>query len=486
MHKLRWVMERGGYWEVDMSTPVTLDGVARPASGSGSGAEAGAGGGVSRGRGARLSRPKQVDFFQRFMYAPFLPSYHKSKGGGGGFSLQRLFTLPSPSSDFWFATLLGEFHFQKFVSSIITAHQTQGSTPTLPLLSWLKTIGTKLFSDKSLYSLNLCSELQLTPDDTLLFSLENKDATSRKKAILHHKFLNHDLTVEAAWPQLFTDNLGSYWDVPFSMAADLASLASNTGASYHFSINHNRGTPKQHQDQVASVEPTTIRPGLCAKTAFALKRSVDVWRSRAPKLKLVQPYDIFLSTPHISASGILGAVLTAFRGENAVTSQVEENSQVFRGFTVHVPGVNSMISADTFASLLFSAQHGNFQGLILDLTRVHARLDFSSGSKFLLGAALVAQDLYNSNQPSFEVLQAICPKATVSFQQQIVGPFSFRVDSEVSLDLKNRSSGGPKITVNDPVFAIEYALQVLGSAKAVAWYSPNQQEFMMELRFFET
>lgn len=64
---------------------------------------------------------------------------------------------------------------------------------------------------------------------------------------------------------------------------------------------------------------------------------------------------------------------------------------------------------------------------------------------------------------------------------QIAGPFSFRVDSGVEIDLKNRD-----VRAKEPVFAIEHALQVLGSAKAVAWYSPKQQEFMIELRFFET
>lgn len=470
MQKLRWVMESGGFWEIDLSTPLTVDGVARPA-------VVGA-----TTRGARLSRPKQLHFFHSFMYAPFVPSYHN---GRGGFSIQRLLTFIH--NDSWFATLVGEFNFQKFVSSIVTTTRNGNSSSS----SWLKTIRTNL-SDKSLYALNFCSELQLTPDDTFLVSVENNgtNQTPRKKALLHHKFLNHNLTVEAAWPQLFVNHLGTYWDVPFSMAIDLASVASDMGASYHFSINHNQGTPKLHEGQVTSEEPATICPGLCAKSAFALKRSIDIWRSRAPKLKLVQPYDIFLSTPHISASGIVGAVLTACRGPNEVKLQVEENSEVFRGFTVRAPGLNSRISADTFGSILFSAQHGNFQRLILDLTRVYARLDFPSGSKFLSGAALVARDLYTFNQPSVEVLKAICPKATVSFQQQIVGPFSFRVDSGVSLDLKNSSSScssaGPKICVNDPVFAIEYALQVLGSAKAVAWYSPNQQEFMIELRFFET
>lgn len=47
-------------------------------------------------------------------------------------------------------------------------------------------------------------------------------------------------------------------------------------------------------------------------------------------------------------------------------------------------------------------------------------------------------------------------------------------------------NGESFVEVKDPVFAVEYALQVLASAKAVAWYSPRQQEFMIELRFFES
>ena len=66
---------------------------------------------------------------------------------------------------------------------------------------------------------------------------------------------------------------------------------------------------------------------------------------------------------------------------------------------------------------------------------------------------------------------------------QIAGPFTFRVDSGVVIDFKKKSW---RIHADKPVFAIEYALQVLGSAKAVAWFSPKHQEFMVELRFFYT
>jgi len=66
---------------------------------------------------------------------------------------------------------------------------------------------------------------------------------------------------------------------------------------------------------------------------------------------------------------------------------------------------------------------------------------------------------------------------------QIVGPFSFKVESGIEIDLRN---GANPVTVDKTVFAIEYALQVLLSAKAVVSYSPKQNEFMVELRFFET
>uniref|UniRef100_A0A5B7BNP7 Protein TRIGALACTOSYLDIACYLGLYCEROL 4 n=1 Tax=Davidia involucrata TaxID=16924 RepID=A0A5B7BNP7_DAVIN len=470
MKKLRWTMD-GSFWDLDMSTPRTIDGLARPVPGDPLPL------GISRG--VRLSRPKQIDFFQRFMTMPFVPSYagNSARGGGDGFSLQRVLNFPFGQR--WFATLLGQFNLQKFVSSIKENGLMQPSES-----SWLQGIGRHL-RNKSLYALGFCSEFLITQDDTVLVSLEGygDKKTPRKKAVLHHKFPHHNLTVEAAWPELFVDQLGAYWDIPFSMAIDLASVASDSGASYHLCINHNVGSPKQFEGQPNSGVPATLLPGLCIKSAFSFKKNIDVWRSKAPKLKMVQPFDIFLSNPHISASGLLGAVVTASLGDNIVRAQVDDETLGFKGFSLRVPDVNSAILADIFASVSFSAQHGNFQRLFLDLTRFYARLDFPSGSKFLSGATRLAHDLYNSQRPNLETVQAICPNATLSLQQQIAGPFSFRVDSGVALSLKNRDW---HLSVNEPVFAIEYALQVLGSAKAVAWYSPKQREFMIELRFFET
>lgn len=65
---------------------------------------------------------------------------------------------------------------------------------------------------------------------------------------------------------------------------------------------------------------------------------------------------------------------------------------------------------------------------------------------------------------------------------QIIGPFSFRVDSRVKFDAKNENNF---VQFDETVFAIDWALKVLGSAKASFWYAPKRQEAMVELRFFE-
>lgn len=268
------------------------------------------------------------------------------------------------------------------------------------------------------------------------------------------------------------------------MAVDLASVTtSDSSTAYHLCARYTSGSPKQFenvQNQNDRVPPPTLLPGLAFKSAFSYRKKVDIWRSEAKKLKLVQPYDIFLSNPHVSASGIIGAAATTAFGDNSARAQVEDGSP---GFFLQASGIKSSFLADIFASVSFTAQHGNFQRLFLDLTRFQARLDFPSGFKFLSAATGLTQDLLNSQKPSMDAVQAIIPNATLSLQQQIVGPVSFRVDSGITVDLKNPDW---PIHALEPVFALEYALQVLGSAKAVAWYCPKRQEFMAELRFFET
>ncbi|CAN1805101.1 Protein TRIGALACTOSYLDIACYLGLYCEROL 4, chloroplastic [Linum perenne] len=476
MNKLRWAMD-GGFWDLDISTPVTLEGEARAVPGHPLPL------GISRG--TRLSRPKQIDFFQRFMLTPLLPSYsYSSASTSHSLSLQRGLTIPITQN--WFAALQGQFNLHKFMSSLRKCREfLQPSGPQSPSL--LSDIGACL-RDKSLYALGISSELSLTPQDTLLLSSDaygGDDTPPRRKAVFQHEFPHHNLTLEAVSPALFMDKTGNYWDVPLSLALDLASIPSNSGASYHFCMRHIAGLPKlfQSSDQTPGRIPTTLLPGTTLRHAMSLKKNVEIWRSQAKKLKMVQPFDIFLSSPHVSASGIIGAAVTASNGETSLGSEVDD-SQNTAGFSYRSPALNSAVHADMFSSVSFVAQHGSFQKCFLDLTRFHARFDFPSGRRFLTGASQLAHDFVNSQQPSMRTIEAICPNATVSLQQQIVGPFSLRVDYQVNVELKNKRNW--EVHAHDTVFALEYALQVLGSAKAIAWYSPKQREFMVELRFFET
>ena len=116
--------------------------------------------------------------------------------------------------------------------------------------------------------------------------------------------------MEAVYPGLFVDKTGNYWDVPLSMAIDVASVSGNdSSASYHLSAHYNLGAPKQfdgNQAQSGGVVPHTLLPGLALKSAYSYRKKVDIWRSEAPKLKLVQPYDMFISNPHVSVSGNIG------------------------------------------------------------------------------------------------------------------------------------------------------------------------------------
>lgn len=130
--------------------------------------------------------------------------------------------------------------------------------------------------------------------------------TPSNKYLLSLQFPHHDLTLEAAGPELFVDQNGNYWDVPFSIAADLASVATDSGASYHLCINHVAGSPVQFETQATSEAPATLFLGLCARCAVSFKKNINFWMSEAPKLKMVQPYDMFMSNPHISASALLG------------------------------------------------------------------------------------------------------------------------------------------------------------------------------------
>lgn len=80
-------MDGGGFWDLDVSTPKTLDGLACPVPGDPLP--------LGLSRGTRLSRPRQLQFMHLFMNAPLLPTFSQPQG----FTLQRALSLPF--SDNW-------------------------------------------------------------------------------------------------------------------------------------------------------------------------------------------------------------------------------------------------------------------------------------------------------------------------------------------------------------------------------------------------
>lgn len=88
-----------------------------------------------------------------------------------------------------FVSLLGQFDVQRFVSEVKKSEGfVRGSSSTAA--SRFNTI-TKHLKDKSLYALGFCSELLLTPDDTLLLSYDtykgDLQKNHRAKAVFNHK-----------------------------------------------------------------------------------------------------------------------------------------------------------------------------------------------------------------------------------------------------------------------------------------------------------
>jgi len=118
---------------------------------------------------------------------------------------------------------------------------------------------------------------------------------------------DHDLTVEAAWPQLFVDHKGRYWDVPESISVDLASLAARPGLRYRFGMHKNNGSP-QATNATDSDTPLSLLPGLCAKAAVTYDKIKYLWRNFEPEEEYegLDPRDTALEYPHASVSGIIG------------------------------------------------------------------------------------------------------------------------------------------------------------------------------------
>ncbi|XP_057800248.1 protein TRIGALACTOSYLDIACYLGLYCEROL 4, chloroplastic [Salvia miltiorrhiza] len=466
MANLRTAMD-ATFWDLNISTPQSIDGVCRAIPGDPIP--------LDGARASRALRFQQISLLGNGFPLGIIPSFSPSINHKelGSLAFQSLIGR-AVIGDWWLG-IIGQFRPKKLISSI-KAEVSAAEEWELPLL---KDVG-KHFVDKSLYALGLCSQISLTSSSSVLLSTEKhgERKNRRTKAMLFHKLPDHDITLEAAWPELFIDHKGKYWEVPESISLDCLSLVTESGLRYRFGLHKNSGSPQAvDSTNTESKSPVALLPGLCAKAAFSYEKSKDLWRQKETKddvmveteegQVLCLPYDVRLKDPHAAISGIIGGTCEAWLHGVEGSQDVNQRSQRRGRF-----------GADLFGSLCYTFQHGRFRNNFGDLTRIDARLDIASAS----AVAKKVANLFSGAQTNQSLNEVCSPRLNFIFQQQVAGPIVFRVDSKFSIG-SSSSKQGPQL--EDLIYSLNYSLRLLGSGKVVAWFSPKRKEGMIELRLFE-
>ncbi|GMI73898.1 hypothetical protein like AT2G44640 [Hibiscus trionum] len=453
------------FWDQTISTPQTLDGSAKSVPGEPFP--------LDGARASKALRIQQLSLLGKGFPLGIIPSLSPpSRKDLGSFSLQSLLLKPAASN--WWVGLIGQFRPKKLISAIKTELQNADE--------WeLSVFGdaAKHFLDKSMYSIALATQISLPPS----FLMWSSEWHGEKKGYwnkfkLYHQLPDHDITLDAAWPELFMDHDGRYWEVPESISLDMSSLPSGSGLLYRFGIHKNSGSPHSF-NALESEAPSTLLPGICAKAAFSYEKKKDFWRRKETIEDLIvktdkglfwQPsYDIRLKEPHAAISGILGGAFAAWFGKdsaNAAESHREGNNPTTNK-------TRSPLDMDLFGSVCYTFQHGQFRKLYGDLTRVDARVDICSLPSF-------AKRVLGSRSSADTSLSS--PRLNLIFQQQVAGPIVFRIDLKLLLDSKS-GKRGPHM--EDLIYSLSYSFRLLRSGKVVAWFSPKRNEGMVELRLFE-
>ncbi|KAM7274693.1 hypothetical protein ACFE04_016559 [Oxalis oulophora] len=468
MAKLKTAMD-SGFWDQNVSTARAIDGTARSIPGQPFPMDA--------SKASRALRIQQLSLLRNGFPLGIIPSISPSfhnKEQLGSFSLQSVLFQPVISN--WWLGVVGQFRPKKLISSI-KAEFSNAEELDFPTIKE----AAKKFLDKSIYSIGLCTQLPLSSSSSLLLSTEKHgdNEKSRRKLMYYHELPDHDITFEAAWPELFLDQKGGYWEVPESISLDMSSHVSDSGLRYRFGVHKNGGHPKALTATNGDT-PSALMPGLCAKAAFSYEKSKDFWRQKETKKETMvktekgwswrPSYDARLKEPHAAISAIFGGSCEAWYGGS---SMAKENGDISVNITKKSP-----VSADLFGSVNCSIQHGKFRDLYGDLTRLDARLDLCSASA--LGKKVLS--VFNNYSLSSAEKSVASPMLNLIFQQQVAGPIVFRADSRFMLG-SSSDRQGPHM--EDLICSLNYSLRLLRSGKVVAWYSPKRKEGMIELRLFE-
>ncbi|KAK7286944.1 hypothetical protein RJT34_22313 [Clitoria ternatea] len=461
MVKLRTAID-SSFWDLNIASPQCHDGWAKAVPGDPFPLD----GSV----GSRVLRTQQLTFFGNGMPLPILPSLSPTSPKDlGSFSLQAL--LLKLSSPRWWLAMTGQFRPKKLIVDL----KNEISDAEEFDLNTVKDVA-KHFINKKLFSFGLTSQFFFPPSTSMLLAIEGHGEKEklRRKLMVFHKLTDHDLTLEAAWPQLFVDHKGKYWDVPESISVDLSSLVSPSGLRYHFGIHKNGGNP-QAMNATDGKPPLSLLPGVCAKAAFSYEKIKYFWRDNvdAPQYIDEGPYDARLKEPHAAVSGTFGSTFASWiwNGRSFSGDDSRQDLEVSRS-------KRSRHNADLFGSVCYSFQHGKFTKDFGDLTRVDARLNISSASA--LAKKILSS--FRSSTADVSEQQLASPQLNLIFQQQVAGPVVFRADSRISLESFTRKHG---LSIEDFICSLSYSFRSLQSGKVVAWYSPKRKEGMVELRLFE-
>ncbi|KAK6918211.1 hypothetical protein RJ641_016633, partial [Dillenia turbinata] len=460
MARLRSAMD-SCFWDQNVASPQTLDGWARTVPGEPFP--------LDGTRASKALRIQQLALLGNGFPLGIIPSFYPTgQKELGSFSLQTIMLKQHISN--WWLGLVGQFRPKKLISSI-KAELSSGDEWEVPSFKDMASH----FLDKSLYSLGVVSQISLSDSSSLLLSTEGHGEKKgrRTKAMLPY----HDITLEAAWPELFVDQNGGYWDVPESVSLDLSSLVTDCGLRYRLGIHRNKGHAEPLNRKTGEV-PSALLPGVCAKAAFSYEKSRDLWRQeetekdliiKTPRGRFLRPaYDLCLKEPHSTISGIIGGSCALWFGGNEssmpVESATDEDSMSMK--IKH----RSPWNADLFGSICYTFQHGKFRKYYGDLTRVDARLDFCS-------ASALAKRVFKKSAIHNEEISMSSPKLNFVFQQQVAGPIVFRVDSRLAFDSLEKRG----LHLEEMLYSLNYSLRLLRSGKVVAWYSPKRKEGMIEL-----
>ncbi|TYH05221.1 hypothetical protein ES288_A08G066200v1 [Gossypium darwinii] len=413
------------FWDQTISTPQALEGYAKSVPGEPfplDGAQA-----------SKTLRIQQLSLLRNGFPLGIIPSLAPpSRKDLGSFSLHTLLLRPSASD--W---------PKKLISAIKTELQNADELE----LSVFRDAANH-FLDKSLGLLELVLHMRICNDNLIQKQGTNDDIAleeSRKKycwSIFQWELSYYDITLDAAWPKLFMDHKGKYWEVPESISLDMSSLPSNSG---------------------------------CHIAAFSYEKKMDFWRRKETKEDFIVKtdngsfwqlsYDTHLKEPHATISGIIGM----FRKDSASAGESQKEGN---GPTTNKK--ESPLNMDLFSSVCYTFQHGQFRKLYGDLTRVDARLDICSLPSF---SKRVVKSCWFSADSSLS-----SPRLNLIFQQQVVGPIVCRIDLKLLLDSKLGKRG---LHIEDLIYSLSYSFRLLRSGKVVAWFSLKRKEGMIELWLFE-